>query len=202
MFKVFFSKTITEFQCSKFFVKFPMLNVFQNSNLIFFDDFSTDHFNGIFSYFYILQKEKRTSGMTITSTITVTVTVNYTAIYLFKSEVTMAMWIYVYSQLENMRRYASPYWILFSLNNLDSYLTARIHNKRGSSEPQHDTIITSFSGAQPIRLRIWNSVIFALNNEHFSLIIRLNLTDIFRYQEKLVISITRFNVCKRKNINH
>ena len=59
MFKVFFSKTITEFQCSKFFVKFPMLNVFQNSNLIFFDDFSTDHFNGIFSYFYILQTEKK-----------------------------------------------------------------------------------------------------------------------------------------------
>ena len=156
---------------------------------------------GFFHTFTFCKKKKRTSGMTITSTITVTVTVNYTAIYLFKSEVTMAMWIYVYSQLENMRRYASPYWILFSLNNLDSYLTARIHNKRGSSEPQHDTIITSFSGAQLIRLRIWNSVIFALNNEHFSLIIRLNLTDIFRYQKNLVMSITRFNVCKRNNIN-
>ena len=109
----------------------------------------------------------------------------------------MTIWIYVYSQLENMRRYASPYWILFSLNNSEPYLTARIQNKRGFSEPQHDTIIISFSEAQPIRLWTWKSVIFVLNNEHFFLIIRFNLKEIFKYQKKLVVSLDELDESKK-----
>ena len=83
----------------------------------------------------------------------------------------MAMWIYiyVYSQLENMRRYASPYWILLSLNNSDPYLTARIHNKKGSSELQHDTIITFFINDRKLRhykrIRIYCIWCTAVNKE-------------------------------------